>query len=195
MRAPYSPYIKNMHESEKIEEAKYHLLRMKDSLNEDDIFRYELNAFLASTRSVFQYALEEIQHPPTVPKTWYDQVVNLSKYVKFFKDKRDTVIHHKPIETDKNVALENFDTVLIEDDAIAIEIHDSNEGIVGSFSTINTPQNSEIGESGSKISSRWFFVDSPVGDPKDKEVVSLCEKYLKEAESFVSDGKTNGYLT
>lgn len=168
---------------------------MKEFLNDDNIFRYELNAFLASARSIFQYALEEIKSPITISRTWYDSAVKQSVYVKFFKDKRDTVIHHKPIDTDKNVALENFDTLLIKDGAIAIEIRDQNSEIVGNFSSINPPQNREAGESGSKISSKWFFVDSPMGDPKDKEVVSLCEKYLKDAESFYRDGKMKGYLT
>jgi len=94
-----------MHESEKIEEAKYHLLRMKEFLNDDNIFRYELNAFLASARSIFQYALEEIKSPITISRTWYDSAVKQSVYVKFFKDKRDTVIHHKPIDTDKIIII------------------------------------------------------------------------------------------
>jgi len=48
-----------MHELEKIEEAKYFYSQMSVASDNRDRFKYNLSAFLASARSILQYALKK----------------------------------------------------------------------------------------------------------------------------------------
>src|ERR1051325_3352821 len=87
-----------MNELKKLQEARYFYTKMIDEQQNKDKFLYNLSAFLSAARSVLQYAKEEVKNKPS-GQNWYDNLMNSSRILKFFKDKRDLNIHEKPIHT------------------------------------------------------------------------------------------------
>ncbi len=85
-----------MHEQQKIDEAGYFLNRMQVVTNEPAAFRHEFSAFLSAARSALQYALAEAETKPR-GQHWFDTQVATRPFIRFFKDKRDTNIHEKPV--------------------------------------------------------------------------------------------------
>src|SRR5207249_2882101 len=64
-----------MHEEGKLQEASHFLGQMRSSLEDPEVFRYNLSAFLSAGRSVAQYALKEAQTKPG-GQVWYDRFVD-----------------------------------------------------------------------------------------------------------------------
>ena len=81
-----------MYELKKLNEAKYFLKRMIEETNQIDHFIFNLSAFLSSSRSILQYALEELKTKQGGQK-WYNQYMTNEAMFRFFKDKRDINIH------------------------------------------------------------------------------------------------------
>ena len=93
-----------MHESEKLEEARHFLARMRRATG-PKAFQYELSAFLSAARSALQYALNEALSK-TGGRNWYDAAASSAPLVKFFKRERDLSIHEKPVIPSNSVTIQ-----------------------------------------------------------------------------------------
>jgi hypothetical protein len=84
-------------EAEKIRESEYFFQRMVQEQTDFDNFMFNLSAFLSSTRSVFQYVLEEAK-TKNDGKKWLESTIAGSQILKYFKEKRNANIHMEPIK-------------------------------------------------------------------------------------------------
>jgi hypothetical protein len=181
-----------MHESEKLEEARHFLERMRQA-TEPKGFQYELSAFLTAARSALQYACKEAKSEAkkkTGGQSWYDNAVSSAPLVQFFKKERDLNVHETPVVPSTSVT--------IGLPALAIS------GGMGRVEPVSSPDHAPR-------------CDTPAGDPapivppwqppvvtyeysfKDwtgpEDAISLCEQYLAEVQAIVSDGEVRGHLT
>jgi hypothetical protein len=85
-----------MHEERKLAEARYFLARMRQAelISDEQVYRFEISAFLSAARSVLQYACEEARARGAQP--WYQQAVESNECIRVLKDERDSNIHSKP---------------------------------------------------------------------------------------------------
>ena len=65
-----------MYEHEKLKEARYFVQRMETSVDDSELFQYDLSAFLSAARSVLRYALEEATKKPN-ERQWENQPVSV----------------------------------------------------------------------------------------------------------------------
>jgi hypothetical protein len=174
-----------MNENKKFNEAKHFFEQMKTYKMNRDIFEHNLSAFLTSSRTVFQYALKDAENKDG-GKFWYDKQVSSSSIIKFLKDNRDINIHSEPITT---------------------QAHHS----VNSVVHLHTYGTATVTDKNGKVVSQTNFGIPPEQAPKNKttvdviykfkdwsgseNVISLCEQYLKEIESFISDGISRSFIT
>src|SRR5438477_12783348 len=86
-----------MHEEPKLREGAYFLLQMRSFLQDPEVFRYNLSAFLSAARSVVQYALKEARTKPGGQR-WYDGFVEHDKLIRFFASRRDANIHDELVQ-------------------------------------------------------------------------------------------------
>ncbi len=84
-----------MNEKTKFNESNYFYSRMLEEQNSKDNFKNNLSAFLSSSRSILQYALEEAKKIKG-GQQWFDDWAK-RPLLAFFRDKRDLNIHVKPI--------------------------------------------------------------------------------------------------
>src|SRR5437763_15169345 len=88
-----------MHEEGKLQEASHFLGQMRSSLEDPEVFRYNLSAFLSAGRSVAQYALKEAQTKPR-GQVWHDRFETQDKLMGFFASTRDANIRDQPGQAD-----------------------------------------------------------------------------------------------
>src|SRR5229473_3127855 len=85
--------------SDKLNEAKYFLKRLKEANRDKDAFRYNLSAFLSAFCSVPSIMNNEYQKIPGFIN-WNRIVVNQyfnDKVVSFFKQRRNKSVHIQPV--------------------------------------------------------------------------------------------------
>lgn len=104
-----------MHERTKLAEARYFLDRLHAEVANPAAFGRELSAFLASARSVLQYALKEAESKPG-GRQWYEQAVAADPLFRFFKNERDTNIHDQPVDPARRSTTEVASLLNIADD-------------------------------------------------------------------------------
>jgi len=175
-----------MRESEKIEEARFFCSQMAKKENEEH-FGYYLSAFLTSSRSILQYALEEAKSK-TGGQGWYDVEVSNSKIIQFLKDKRDVNIHCEPLTLKRDIALELSETIHLGEE-VSITITDKDGNIKGRSTSKFQPFKSALSKG--FVSIRHKFDDWK----GDEDVLFICEQYLNDLEELVKDGKSKGFLT
>ncbi len=177
-----------MYEGQKLEEARYHYGRMVAEQSDRAGFNHSLNAFLASARSVLQYALKEVAHG-TCGQHWYDDAVAASPVSKFFKGKRDLTIHEKPV---RPLARHTISTGALISPTISVEFilrnKDGNEKQRGGSPAAQAVTQEPV----SLAYSRAYHFDDWDGD---EDVLTLCNTYLHQLEALVRDGIQRGYLT
>jgi len=177
-----------MYELEKIEEAKYFYSQMSKEKDNRDNLKYSLSAFLSSARSVLQYAFREAE-TNNGGQYWYDSQVSGNKVVSFFKDKRDINIHAEPVFVRKDVDVKLSETIHLSE-SISIIIRDSAGNIKGGYSSEPKTPKQWVGEP-PVVETRYRFDDW--ADRED--IFTLCQKYLKELEAIITDGKSKGFLS
>jgi hypothetical protein len=175
-----------MHEQAKIDEARYFYSQMCGLVNNRAKFNFNLSAFLSAARSVLQYALKEAQ-TKTGGQAWYDGQVASNPVVKFLKDKRDISIHATPVRPSARIEATVSDTIHISD-SVSVKI-ERKDGTTEETQILPTPPPPKQGET--SVEYQFFFQDWTGSD----DVVTLCKRYLKEVETIVADGVSNGFLT
>ena len=176
-----------MHEQEKLEEAGHFFSEMATSLDDPKLFKWKLSAFLAAARSVLQYALREAKKTPA-GKAWYDAQVSANAVLKFFKDKRDISVHHKPVipTTNKNISMTEH---LHFSESWSVQVIDVDGKVISESKSSSPPPPPDVGPTVS-VSTSYTFPDWPGSE----DVVTLATKYLAALEVVVKDGIAKGHL-
>lgn len=177
-----------MHEQEKLKEAEYFAQRMGASINDPVALQYELSAFLASARSVLQYALEESKQKP-IGQRWYEAQVSGNAVLKFFKDKRDLNIHTEPVRPARHISVSDAAHATISE-SIRIEIKREDGTKVILEPKEEAPKLNPI-ESSTEVKIRYIFTDWA----GPEVAIQLSQQYLMALKTFVSAGISGGFIS
>jgi len=179
-----------MHEEGKLQEASHFLGQMRSSLEDPEVFRYNLSAFLSAGRSVAQYALKEAQTKPG-GQVWYDRFVTQDKLMGFFASRRDANIHDQPVQLDGHVDVYVKDAAYLSERAV-VEKFDR-EGNLVEVVEGEAPKPATDTEWSPDLAFvlHYRFVDWE----GNEEIPELCERYLAVLKRLVVDGRARGMLS
>ena len=173
-----------MNESEKIEQAERNFDRMVVAINEqgsstDHVgFKDHLCAFLASARSVQQYALEEAKKNPG-GEMWYENYARSSNILKFFKITRDFEIHLEPVSL-------NNDLIVKLGGAVGENVPCTSKATFWFARNWYTRQARDYKPADKQLCKSLI---------QSKDVMALCQDYLNELKGFVADGIKKSFVT
>ncbi|MGB2961616.1 MAG: hypothetical protein WBC52_04285 [Candidatus Omnitrophota bacterium] len=159
----------------KIREASYFLKQMEACSEKPEEFRFNLSAFLTSSRSAAQYLLEEAKRRGK--EGWYENYVSNSQYMGYFRDKRNFNIHEQnvPITRDVNLSISIIGTKLVVDKKEKKYFSPSKES-------------AEVKPD--KKVSNFEFTDYP----GKEDILTLSTKYLEELKEFVRAAQDNNVI-
>jgi len=177
------------HEKEKLAEAHYFYGRMSEELHNRSSFVFNLSAFLSSARSVLQFANKEAKLK-SGGHLWFDNHMNRSPILSFFKAKRDINIHEEPVKPLLH-AEEILTGTVHFSGSLSITHFDATEKVL-----YQSP--SEIPEPKAKKpdppaigTTRYRFTDWKGSE----DVMTLSGIYLNELCRVVEDGIKKTFLT
>jgi hypothetical protein len=179
-----------MHEDDKLKEATYFLGQIRSSVQNPEVFRFNLSAFLSAARSVGQYALKEAQTKPG-GQAWYDGFVTQDKLIRFFATRRDANIHDQIVQLDGQVDVYVKDAGQLGE-RVAVEKFDR-EGNLIEVVGADRP--------GADPDAEWtpdfaFIPHYRFAEWEgSEEIPELCDRYLGSLRSLVADGRTRGVLS
>ena len=176
-----------MNEIDKIREARYFYSQMVKEKEDRDGFKFNLSAFLSSSRSVLQYALKEAESKSGGQK-WYENQATNNRVVKFLKDKRDINIHTEPLSVKRDISITLSETIHIGE-FVSMVHKDKHGNIKGQLIAEFHPVQSAIDNG--LISNKYYFNDWK----GDEDVFFICDEYLKELEKIIENGKSKGFLS
>jgi len=177
-----------MNEKDKLSEAKYFYSRAIVEEKNREVFKHYLSAFLTSARSVMQYARKEAKRK-NGGQRWYDDWMNSSAVLRFFKDKRDINIHTAPIKPKKHVKIHSTDVIHLSE-ALHIKVMDKNGNVKEEREIREEPKPKERPKSSVKSESRYEFNDWTGSE----DLMILCKMYIEELEKVVQDGISKGII-
>ena len=179
-----------MNEDGKLQEGAYFLRQMSSSLQEPQVFRFNLSAFLSAARSVAQFAWKEAR-TKSGGQTWYDAFVANDRLSGFFKSRRDSNVHDDIIHLDGHV------DVFVRDAA-----HVSERSVVEKFDRDGNLIEVVEGEgSDSNLDAEWttdyrFVAHYRFAEWEGpEEIPELCAQYLESLRRLVADGRAQGILS
>lgn len=175
-----------MHELDKVSEAGFFLNLMQERSNSAPDFQHCLSAFLSAARSALQYAFEEAKTKGA--QTWYEQAMNASPVLRFFKDKRDINIHVKPLVLMQHTTLTEKVHVNISESLVLKMGHTD-----GTAETreIRSAAPVVVQHSSSQVEVMYLFDDWQGAE----DALSLSRKYLAELKSLIEVGISAGHLS
>ena len=167
--------IMREHINSKIREASYFLKQMGACSENHEEFRFNLSAFLTSSRTASQYVLEAARKKQK--ESWYENYVRNTKFMKYFKEKRNFNIHEKniPLSRDVELALSIIGTKVFVDKGEKKYFSPGKE-------FMEVKRNEKV--------SNFEFTDYP----GKEDVLTLSTKYLKELKDFVVDAQKNNII-
>ena len=163
-----------MYELHKLQEAKYFYQQMLITKKAINPFRYNLSAFLTSSRCVLQYTRKSAKN--IGKEDWYNRYVSNNWILKYFRQKRNYNIHEKP-----NTLMQTF----------------SMELYITGTKVITTPEGKKkyLRPKKSKKKSKTVYGDFQFYDWVGSEtVLQLCKKYIRELAIFLETAKTQGII-
>jgi hypothetical protein len=179
-----------MNKKEKLKEAEYFLAQMKVEQDNRERFEFNLSAFLSATRSVLQYAYEEVKKEGTREMKWYENSVSGSQILKYFKDKRDDNIHIEPAKPRADFSVEITEHIGVSD-SLEDEARDKDGKVIAQGSSEKLSQKLVKARTSIKQEVKYKFH----GWPGNDDIMTLCERYIQELEKVVKDGVSKGYIT
>ena len=176
-----------------------------------------ISSFLAHTRSILQYAQKESME--SGHQSEYDNYVSKNRIIKFFKMIRDSDIHEYTIGL--HVIVTGESPIVSYDSETNTAIGKELRIYVEPLSDLNSPKNKNTEVEittylGKRIKIDNAFIKKLEAEGKkdlaeaardgkelyeeqecdgEKDIVKLCEKYIKELELFINFGITNGFIT
>lgn len=181
-----------MHEKEKLKEAKHFYAEMvgKQKDKDRERFKYNLGAFLASARSVLQYANEEAKQE-SGGQSWYDTRVSASAILKFLKDKRDIEIHREPVKPQVHYKAQITGNLVLSGSLSSIVVRDKNGNIKGQYFPEKRQPKLKKPKATAIVEVHYKFADWPGSE----DVLTLCGMYLRELENVLREGIRKGFIT
>jgi len=176
-----------MNEDQKLEDAAHFLDEMIAVQNDPKTFRRKLSAFLASSRSVLQYAYNETGASPASRK-WYAMAVSKS-IITFMRDHRNMDIHEEPVRPANDVAV-HIAAGLSMTGQLGMVHMNAQQGILGEYSSVETP--AVATEPPAPTAEYTYFFE---GKRAEGDIISLSRSYLTELQKVVADGQAKGFLT
>jgi hypothetical protein len=203
---------------QKIEEAEYFLDKIKNATKRED-FIPNLSAFLSATRSIADYLLEDYNlkfgwdislDDKLYPSTFKEMAgeknkqnalnfigyyntefgkLRQNKIGKILIDKRDIKVHRTDLPLKAKIWATLIETVHIHD-SVSIEVRDKYGNLKNRSNSINNNKSNSGNIQSIKqpltntMTVKWFF-----SDYKSKDVVDVCEIFLKLMKNFVNDLK------
>lgn len=177
-----------MHEKQKIDEAAYFLGKMRAAVNDPPAFKHEFSAFISAARSALQYALEEAKPKPG-GLSWFDTTVANRPLVPYFRDKRNTNIHEKPVPP-KTTAVAKIENQLGLSNRVMVELVQP-DGTKTRYGPAAVAEPAP--EQGSNVSVTYAY--SFDDWPSSESVEALCEAYLNDVRAVVAEGMSRRYVT
>lgn len=177
-----------MHEQDKLDEAGYFLAGMTESVEDPDALRFELSAFLSSSRCVLQYALEEAKTRPG-GQAWFDAYASTDPAIRFFRDKRNLSIHTRPVVPAATINVVAMDVAHFSE-AVLIQVFDDKGNLISERAS-GSPAPPPAASPPPSVSRVYNFPDWPGSE----DVLQLCGDYIRALEAIVSEGRSRGFLT
>lgn len=174
---------------DKLDEVRYFLARMRETQADRDVFRYNLSAFLAASRSVVGIAHQEYKGKPKFAEWGKAKLKELQRKgtpSALLMQKRDMTIHERTVQPDHGhyMFTPPPDYLVLTDSATIILIHD--DGTIGQVETTSNEPPSGPPEaprqSGPTTDARWFFTEFP-----NTDIVTLCEQHVALLDGVVSE--------
>lgn len=170
------------HTKFRLQEARFFLGKMELNLQDRIEFRYYLDAFLASARSITHVFKSEF-HDNSFLMDWYQRKVapewEENKIMKFFKKLRNISLKEHTPSTRTRVSITwGVDIVLSEKDVKRVEDSDGKEHWITPPRPLEVKDKKVIGYA-FLHNFRWF--------DENPDVMSLCTQYLGELDRFVSE--------
>lgn len=177
-----------MNEKDKLEEAQYFYSRMVVEHGKRGIFKHNLSAFLSAARSVMQYANEEAK-TKNGGQRWYDDLMNSSDVLSFFKDKRDLNIHTSP--TDPRPRKRATVTVILHVlPSEQVKVTDKNGKVKEEREIKEEPKPRKAPKTSARSKLIYVFDDWTGSE----DLITLCKMYIEELENVVQDGISKGFI-
>jgi hypothetical protein len=177
-----------MHERDKLEEARFFLARMDETIADPSAFRYHLSAFLSAARSVLQYAKEEASKKPK-GEHWYNTAVAGNQILAFFKDKRDINIHQDPVRPSRHVSVES--TVHVGVSVSMTYVLRQADGTVVEEGGSEPQPKKPLPPSTTKTTYRASFKDWS----GNEDVLALSQQYIDALQTFIEDGTKKAFIS
>jgi len=160
---------------DKVKEAEYFLSKMRETFEDDDIFSYNLSAFLSAARSITWYMKKQYRHREGFNE-WYCQKqieMKTDRELKYLNEARVENVHKTPVPTGST-----------RQGAIRIDAIVAKEGV----SEAKQPKKGEYKspEQRNQRTVRRFFPKF-----KDIDVIEFCEKQLKKLADIVQECESN----
>jgi len=174
---------------QKYSEAEYFLEMMEENVEDSQKFKYNLSAFLAAARSVTLFLEKRF---PTKSKfnDWYfgKEQKNKTRILKFFREKRNFVIHEKLINPRAEISMTIPYSVA---GSFSVEAIVRNaEGIITDYEYSESPAKPKLASKPKVVEEtayKWFFADWP--EPNE-DVITLCERYLNDLKLIVEEAES-----
>jgi len=177
-----------VHEDGKLREAAHFLERMKATLENPELFQYNLSAFLSAARSVSQYARKEASSMPS-GQAWYDKIVTDHPLIGFFTSERNANVHDRPIQLEGHVDVYVSDLATLTESA-TVEKFDREGNLIEVVRGFAAKPPAAT-EPAFRLVAHYQFAEW--NGPE--EVVDLSEQYLCALRALVEDGKSHQFLT
>ena len=166
----------------RLEETRFFLGKMESNLRNRIEFRFYLDAFLASARSIF-HVFEKEFHDNGLLMDWYKGEIEVKKnpVVKFFINLRNISLKEHTPDTYTSVRIKwAADVNLTEKDVKRVVDSDGKEHWVTPSMPLEVIDTKIIG---------YSFVHNFKWFNENPDVISLCKEYLDELERFVTEAE------
>jgi len=176
---------------DKLNEAKFCLKLMKDILNSPnattvqgrDEFRYSLNLFLSSARSVTWIMKKEFDKVSGF-HTWYagkEAQMRSDNTMRFLLEQRNISLKRQSVQPHGITKVSFTEHITITDSVVLTIIH--SDGTQEKFGSLPKPtpppKPTEV-----SIEQSWYFIELPEGS---NDVVAVCEQHITKLEALVNE--------
>jgi len=183
----------------KLEEAKYFLGQMEDTVWNPMTFAYNLSAFLSAARSVIFFMQKEFQHFSRFDKWYKNKREEMKNYdYEFFKDLRNETMHRRPVLPTRSPFAEFFvngvsigtNVISPKNKGVTEIIHSKNVSVIIDEDNNIVPRQSTMSPHESKVTAHLpYYVEG-----KKEDIVKLCSKHIANLEKLVDECEKRFYV-
>jgi hypothetical protein len=174
------------HTRQKLDEAHYFFEKMKESVEENNVFGYNLSAFLTAARSVTLFMQKEYSDKIGFDN-WYknkQRQMQADKEFKFFNRLRRATVHVNPVSHHKAISVSIVEPIIRVTDKVVISNgKDFEESLPQGLPQAPTRSpNERIENSVASRKVSRFFEGRP-----NEDLFGLCESYIQKLTKRVDE--------